>query len=678
MREYIVPKIFDSGIIHSRKEVLNFMYSDENKSSALARYLNTFDYVIIDTCSLMDDGFPLWMDVLRNAKTYRKKELEILVPRRCYDELKKHARQKENDSKRIDAKRGLKILRHARWTHLLTLTKKDKNENFADNVIYVKVSVDRLFSKILIITQDKKLATDLRALNQLKSQSGRPIEVCKIAEGGRLLPNKGETFTPKEHKTSGKDNSTPAAKSQNKAPSEVDAILLADSRLSAVISNATYPAEKKRADAKAQIKALEKLPDSKKAQLSLLVPMAKLQELANGGKQLPALPSKQKETVSAVKKEAEAPKKEPKTQTPAKEKLWYGVGKTIHEGFAQCAAHYGMVFHEPTVTYFQQAHGPLDLTTKDLEAIEAQSLPLLKGEEKSSFNYRDMALAVQKVGANYRCWIDVNHLPAALAAVKEEKVEKKAEAPKEKKTEAPKKAEKKAEAPKKVDAPKKAKPEPKPVEVVAMEEKPAEQPAPEPKAEAVKPAKTKSVKKKQPKPEESKSEETKPEEPKAEEKAPEPKPTKKKAKKAEAPVKLEEAPAEPAPEPKPKAKKSTKTKKETAEAEKVEEKPAEKAEKPQQKPAQTKKTKAKKAAEDKPAEPESQPKPKADPLLQKAAAADRRLNSVLPNPTYPLAEKVADLKAQRELLEQLTPEQIQTLKYGPKQIEEWLQANANS
>ena len=78
MREYIVPKIFDSGIIHSRKEVLNFMYSDENKSSALARYLNTFDYVIIDTCSLMDDGFPLWLDVLRNAKTYRKKELEIV------------------------------------------------------------------------------------------------------------------------------------------------------------------------------------------------------------------------------------------------------------------------------------------------------------------------------------------------------------------------------------------------------------------------------------------------------------------------------------------------------------------------------------------------------------------------------------------------------------------------
>ena len=669
MREYIVPKIFDSGIIHSRKEVLNFMYSDENKSSALARYLNTFDYVIIDTCSLMDDGFPLWMDVLRNAKTYRKKELEILVPRRCYDELKKHARQKENDSKRIDAKRGLKILRHARWTHLLTLTKKDKNENFADNVIYVKVSVDRLFSKILIITQDKKLATDLRALNQLKSQSGRPIEVCKIAEGGRLLPNKGETFTPKEHKTSGKDNSTPAAKSQNKAPSEVDAILLADSRLSAVISNATYPAEKKRADAKAQIKALEKLPDSKKAQLSLLVPMAKLQELANGGKQLPALPSKQKETVSAVKKEAEAPKKEPKTQTPAKEKLWYGVGKTIHEGFAQCAAHYGMVFHEPTVTYFQQAHGPLDLTTKDLEAIEAQSLPLLKGEEKSSFNYRDMALAVQKVGANYRCWIDVNHLPAALATVKAEKEEKKTEAPKEKKAEAPKKAEKKAEAPKKVEAPKKAKPEPKPVEVVAMEEKPAEQPSPEPKAEAAKPAKTKSVKKKQPKPEESKSEEAKPEEPKAEEKAPEPKPTKKKAKKAEAPVKPEEAPAK-KPAKKASSKKAASTKA-SKEAEQSEEK----------KETESAKETAKKQATKMPAskKPKATKKPEADPALeehyQKALAADRRLSAVLPNPTYPLEQKITDLQAQRALLNELTPAQFEKLKYGPKQIEQWLQDN---
>ena len=81
------------------------MYSDENKSSNLAKFLNNFDYVLIDTCSLMDESFPEWMDILRNAKAYRKKELEILVPRRCYDELKKHTRttKQREDSKRVDA-----------------------------------------------------------------------------------------------------------------------------------------------------------------------------------------------------------------------------------------------------------------------------------------------------------------------------------------------------------------------------------------------------------------------------------------------------------------------------------------------------------------------------------------------------------------------------------------------
>lgn len=38
------------------------MYSDENKSSSLAKFLNGFDYAMIDTCSLMDEAFPNgWM-----------------------------------------------------------------------------------------------------------------------------------------------------------------------------------------------------------------------------------------------------------------------------------------------------------------------------------------------------------------------------------------------------------------------------------------------------------------------------------------------------------------------------------------------------------------------------------------------------------------------------------------
>ena len=72
------------------------MYSDENRSSSLAKLLNGFDQVILDTSSLMVDGFPNWMDVLANAKEYVKEELKIIVFYECLEELKKHSKDKKN------------------------------------------------------------------------------------------------------------------------------------------------------------------------------------------------------------------------------------------------------------------------------------------------------------------------------------------------------------------------------------------------------------------------------------------------------------------------------------------------------------------------------------------------------------------------------------------------------
>ena len=46
------------------------MYNDENRAMALAKHLNGFDYVLIDTCSLMEDAFPAWMDRLVAAQDY--------------------------------------------------------------------------------------------------------------------------------------------------------------------------------------------------------------------------------------------------------------------------------------------------------------------------------------------------------------------------------------------------------------------------------------------------------------------------------------------------------------------------------------------------------------------------------------------------------------------------------
>ena len=463
------------------------MYSDENKSSALAKEMNPFDYVILDTCSLMDDAFPEWMDILHNAKEYRKKEQPVLVPRRCYEEIRKHARQKKDDSKRIAAKRALKILRRAKWSHLLTITKKDKSENFADNAIFVKVSADRLFSKILVITQDKALASDLNALNQLRSQAGRLLAVRKFINGGRLAPNYGEKPTPKEHNP--KLEAKPLHPTPKATPSPVEAVLAADARLSANLNNPNYPGEKLKADAQAQLQALEKLNGSTKAQLSLLIAEPRLKEI------LKPVP------VKAEPKPEPKPKPKPEEpKAPAKEKLWYGVGKTIAQGFEDCGKHYGMLFHDPSVAYFAPTHGPLDLTSKDLEAIEAKALPLFKEDKKVEFDYRGLHLFFQKVGENYRCWIDVNQLPSKLSPLPKATrgSKKKVAVSEEKPAETPKKeAKPKAKAaPKK--APKapvegdKAKPEPK----QEKKEKPSPKKEPAKKETPKKPAKAKEPAKK--------------------------------------------------------------------------------------------------------------------------------------------------------------------------------------
>lgn len=588
------------------------MYSDENKSSDLARFLNTFDYAIIDTCSLMDGGFPEWMDVVRGSKEYWKKGFEILVPRRCYDELKKHAHQHENDSKRIDAKRGLKIVKHAKWKKLLTITKKDKNENFADNAIYVRVCSDRLFSKILIITQDKSLASDLLALNHLQSQSGRPLQVCRFIAGGQLQPNRGETpSTTKERKTPA--SSTDAAKkptTKTTAVSGAETVLANDARLSAVISNPNYPEEKKKEDALAQIKAIEALPESTRAQLSLLVPLPRLKEFVKAG---PKPTEAKKETKASPKKAepkpepAPAPKAEETSQL--KEKLWYGVGPNLEDALHDCARHYGIIIRDPSIAYDEKAHGPIDWTTSDLGEIIELGHNATKEDEKVTFVYKGVNLAILFANNKFKFWVDVLNLPKPEPKPKAKRVSKaKAAVEEEPKPEpAPKKAAPKKEAEPKPEAPKKtAKPK------KAAAEEPKEEPKPE---EAKKPAKTKKA--------------------------------------AQKPAETEENPVE-----KP-AKKAAKPKKAAAEESKEEAKP-------EPKPKKASKS------EEKPA-PEAASEP--SEALQKAKTAERRLRANINNPNYALENKVADVKAQLALLKKLSAEERKTLKFSEAELKEWLKTN---
>ncbi|MCR5490635.1 MAG: hypothetical protein K6F32_00705 [Bacilli bacterium] len=698
------------------------MFSDEQYSSSLAKFLSDFDYAIVDTCSLMDDAFPVWMDILHGAKDYLNEDLRIIVPRECYDELKKHSKNKEDAGKRIAAKSAIKIIKKAKWAKLLEVGKKEGDRNFADNVIYVKVSSDRIDKKILIITQDKKLATDLINLNNLASQRGRRLKVCKIGVDGVLVPNHGEgirqgdkwvrPIVEKEKKSLFGRKTKPQEKPKKAEPAN-DEIISADAKLKSTIPNGNYPVEKKIEDIKHQMDALSKLSAASIGALKLTYDLPALQKLfaqlkaekskkeaekkAEPAKPEPAQPApeaKKPEIKEKPKKpepkeqpKKEEPKPESKPKEPKKPDLgWYEKGSNLKTVVRRLCEHHGILVRDPSIAYDKQAHGSIDFTSNDIDHISELIENEVKTADVKEMPYRSWRVSAQKLqDGSFKVWLNLK--PVEL------KPEPTKPAPEAKKPE-PKAKPKKAE-------PKK-------------EEKQAESKKAEPKAEAEKPAPKKSEKKPAPKKPEPKAEK-KPEpkeqpkksEPKAEPKKPEPKKSKEQPKQAEPqkkakkeqPKKVEEAPqaatlvvGEPKKKPakskaenhivvrpetegdKPAPKKAKKKPAEEPEAPKAPKAPkAQEEPKAEEKPKAKKKSPAKKQ-EAKPAEEPKKPAEAKQPktkqndatgsLLSQAQAADKRLKANISNPNYSSDNKVKDINAQIELVKKLTPEERAQLNFG--------------
>lgn len=376
------------------------MFIKEKKASELAELLNPFDYVILDTCSLMDENFPEWMDVLIDAKNYHKKNQQIIVFKTCILELKKHIKNKKDDSKRIAAKRALKIVRKGKWRRLLTIVKNNESQNFADNVIYVKVSTDRINSRVAVITQDKKLAYDLISLNNLASQRGYKVFVYKFVANGLLEKNLGAPSIKENYpKQSVKENSK--EKKENVFPYALVKVMEMDSKLKDNLSSQTYPNDKKILDIKHQLSNLDRLNVEEKKKITLTYDASKLNALL---RKLMS-DSKQKEATPVVKKEVI--KSEPiKKKEEVKPKLYFGNGKTIEEALNDVSSHYELMYRDPSIPYVASIHGRANLTISDYRVIvEKVSSSLSKGN-KSSFYYSSFEVICEKTSNGYHIYMD--------------------------------------------------------------------------------------------------------------------------------------------------------------------------------------------------------------------------------------------------------------------------------
>lgn len=407
------------------------MYKNEKKASDLARLLQPYSYVLVDTCSLMDEDFPEWMDVLEGAKKYCKPKVPVYLLKQCEDELHKHSRDSGDIDKRIAAQRALHILgRH--WLNKPIKILKEKNENFADNAIYVKVSTDRLHAKILVVTQDRKLATDLLNLNELASQRGYRVAVYKIIDNGELVPNRGEAHRPmsrgEDRRLSSKapaphnhSGGIPEVKTPN---SIVDAIRRGDARLRANLANFNYAAVKKIKDIDAQIELLGSAPESALAEAkltygvaALVIERAKLtspvaeeapkpqaKEAPQPQTEAPA-PTKVEKPKLPPAPEAEKPAEAPKGNPAQAKRSWYGFGHGLDYAFEQVALHYGIMFRDAAVPYFAAVHGPIDVTIADKKTILEELTSALEKEESVTLAKKGYRLKAEKGRGGFRIYL---------------------------------------------------------------------------------------------------------------------------------------------------------------------------------------------------------------------------------------------------------------------------------
>ena len=406
-------------------------YSDENKASSLAKLLSGYDLVMLDTCSLMEDCFPEWLDILNEAKDYLEPGFTLVVPKACVSELTKHTFSRDVDRK-ITAKRALKILKKAKHERLLSIDKKNYNQNFADNAIYAQASADRITLKILVITQDKKLATDLRNLNKLNSQRGKNVSVYKVVPGGKLEYNQGETFqkstfTPTKRVFAPKSTKPMAGNGQKPAPNGGELSVEAkaqqkDRQLNANLKNPNYSVSAKIADIEAQLELLKKIPEGKLSSLHLLQGSKKLQDslsLLKGKGEAPKKAEPVLKEVAAPEKKEPAPIKiEPKAKEAAgksetPKKLWYGAGRTLPFALNMVAEHYGLMFRDPSISYVPLVHGKLDLTSLDEERILAKLNDGLSASPKTEFPYSSFRVGGEKGNGEFKVYLDLE--PASFA-----------------------------------------------------------------------------------------------------------------------------------------------------------------------------------------------------------------------------------------------------------------------
>ena len=146
----------------------------------LRQYIKNDWKIFIDTSSFLYEYsyifFPHLIELLV------KNNGKVFVALRVIEEVKK----KSVDEKlKTSAFRALDFIEEMQAKGVVDI-RGDVTDNFADNVFQVVFTKFRIAHKLVLITQDVKLAEDINKLNNISSVKGQPIHVHKISQYGFL------------------------------------------------------------------------------------------------------------------------------------------------------------------------------------------------------------------------------------------------------------------------------------------------------------------------------------------------------------------------------------------------------------------------------------------------------------------------------------------------------------
>ncbi len=594
------------------------MYKEETKPSNLAKTLLIFDYVFVDTCSLMEDSFPAFMDLLVKSRSYWKGELKVVILGEVMEELKKHSANREKPDLRVSALRALKIINHDKarlFGRTFEIWKPKSDDGFLDNALYTIVSGLRIKNKILVITQDKTLARELRDMNNLESQRGRYIIVDRINKDSELEENPGDAGIKFQSRKNGGVNAPkqltdkkerkelPAPKDIKeikhapKISESLQIILNNDKRLNNNLSNSNYPNDKKINDINSQLSLLNKENKKDLASLNLVYDDQKLREilkkLTNSQDKKPVEPK----VAEITKPEQRKPQKEKEIQ-----KTWFEYASTPLAAAIKACTAKSIIPHKKDIEYVRLAHGEANIVIEEL-ALRLDKFKFEKAGESHELRFNSYVVTVEKTEKDYKASLEKKEVIKKEPAIKEPKV----------------------------NAQKKEAVEVKPAEVktletVVVEDKPAEvkedvKPSNEPKTETGEKTSSKPKAKR------------KPSTPKAKE-----------GKLQEETPKPMELPVE---EPK-------KTKEEIAKPKAA--KPAKKKEQPKDKPVEVKENKTEKRS----------------PELEDVLASEKTLKCNINNPTYPKDSKIRDIETHLAKVRALKENDRRKLGLGIRELQHQL------